>query len=248
MLIKKLRLDIISDDEKKKIIQTELCKIENNVCRVLANKDREVRENKLAFSAVARENTEVKEKLVKSEAEIIKKNGELAECYRAFQHKEEELRKIIDDNIKKENELNRYKKIIEKIDEKHNKYEIEKGKLVNELLNSNNEAGYEDDCYQYHEHDVGQYTDGQALDTSRAAFKDPEELLQFLTKDEQLNHYACTLCLKTIKQRKDARNHVESIHFPNTFVYSCAICEKTFNSKNTRNVHITRNHNKKIIQ
>jgi len=109
-------------------------------------------------------------------------------------------------------------------------------------------AGYEDDGYQYQDHDVGQYTDGQALDTSRAAFKDPEELLQFLTKDEQLNHYTCNLCLKTIKQRKDARNHVESIHFPNTFVYSCTVCEKTFNSKNTRNVHITRNHNKKIIQ
>jgi len=106
-------------------------------------------------------------------------------------------------------------------------------------------AGYEDDGYQYQE-DGGHYTDGQvALDTSRAAFKDPEELLQFLTKDDQLNHYTCTLCLKTIKQRKDARNHVESIHFPNTFVYSCTVCDKTFNSKNTRNVHITRIHNKK---
>ena len=77
-------------------------------------------------------------------------------------------------------------------------------------------------------------------------FNDPEELLQFLSKDEVLNHYTCTLCLKILKQRKDARNHVESIHFPNTFVYSCTVCEKTFNSKNTRNVHITRNHNKKI--
>jgi len=107
-------------------------------------------------------------------------------------------------------------------------------------------AGYEDDGYQYQEQDGGQYTDGQVLDTSKAAaFKDPEELLQFLTKDDQFNHYTCTLCLKTIKQRKDARNHVESIHFPNTFVYACTVCDKTFNSKNTRNVHITRIHNKK---
>jgi len=105
-------------------------------------------------------------------------------------------------------------------------------------------GGYEDDGYQYQGQDVGQYAEGQ----SRAQdFNDPEELLQFLTKDQVLNHYTCTLCLKIIKQRKDARNHVESIHFPNTFVYSCTICEKTFNSKNSRNVHITRNHNKKII-
>jgi len=107
-------------------------------------------------------------------------------------------------------------------------------------------TGYEDDGYQYQSQDVGQYSDGQALDTSRAPdFNDPEELLQFLTKDEELNHYTCNLCLKVIKQKKDARNHVESIHFPNTFVYSCTLCEKTFNSKNSRNVHITRNHNKK---
>jgi len=106
-------------------------------------------------------------------------------------------------------------------------------------------SGYEDDNYQYQEQ--GHYSDVQSLDNSRVAdFNDPEELVQFLTKDEVLNHYTCTLCLKIIKQRKDARNHVESIHFPNTFVYSCTVCDKTFNSQNTRNVHITRNHNKKI--
>ena len=50
MLSKKLRLDIISDDEKKKIFQSEICQLENNIRGVLAHKDREVRENKLAFS------------------------------------------------------------------------------------------------------------------------------------------------------------------------------------------------------
>ena len=56
MLSKKLRLDIISDDEKKKIIQAEICQIEKSMRVVLAKKDREIWESKLAISAVAREN------------------------------------------------------------------------------------------------------------------------------------------------------------------------------------------------
>ena len=82
MFNKKLRLDIISEDETKKIILAEICKIEENVHKMLASKEREILENKLEFSVVAKENTAVKEQLVKSEGELGKKEIELDECYK----------------------------------------------------------------------------------------------------------------------------------------------------------------------
>ena len=33
--------------------------------------------------------------------------------------------------------------------------------------------------------------------------------------------YICLLCQKSHNQRSHAQNHVESIHFPNKFVYTC---------------------------
>ena len=38
------------------------------------------------------------------------------------------------------------------------------------------------------------------------------------------------------------RNHVESIHYPNAFVYNCQFCGKTLKTKKARDWHMSKNH------
>ena len=58
----------------------------------------------------------------------------------------------------------------------------------------------------------------------------------------------CTVCgkrakLNGTKPNKTALlNHVESVHFPNTFTYTCKYCGKEYNAKNTLQVHISTKH------
>jgi len=54
--------------------------------------------------------------------------------------------------------------------------------------------------------------------------------------------YVCSMCGQKNSQRVNVLNHVESVHFPNSFVYTCQYCETQFYSKNARNVHVSRNH------
>ena len=54
--------------------------------------------------------------------------------------------------------------------------------------------------------------------------------------------YECSLCGHQNSLRTNVLNHVESQHFPNTFVYLCPFCKAEFHSKNARNVHISRQH------
>ena len=77
---KRPRLDGITDDEKKMIIQTEI-------------------------------------KLLKSENRIKKNNSELADCYTIIQDKNEYIRKILDDNFKKRDELIQCKNTIKEKEE-----------------------------------------------------------------------------------------------------------------------------------
>ena len=56
--------------------------------------------------------------------------------------------------------------------------------------------------------------------------------------------FACTLCDLKNLQKCNVMNHIESQHFPGTFVYMCEYCHKEFQSKNALNVHISRNHKK----
>ena len=55
--------------------------------------------------------------------------------------------------------------------------------------------------------------------------------------------YSCTLC-SYVKTKTLVRNHVESIHFPNTFTYRCSVpdCEKVFGTNNAFQMHRKRNH------
>jgi len=115
------------------------------------------------------------------------------------------------------------------------------------------DVGYED--YSMEQYDDHQY-DAHPIDPSMQGVdhgnkepehevKQPEDLLKFVVCG--VGGVMCSLCAKFFKCKRDARNHIESIHFPNSFVYACEHCGKEFNALNTKNVHITRNHKKKIL-
>jgi len=71
----------------------------------------------------------------------------------------------------------------------------------------------------------------QTMDASKGNIKDPTDLLKFLTRNSE-NIPTCGLCYKfSNKTTTCVRNHIEAIHFPNLFVYSCPHCNKEFNSK-----------------
>jgi len=104
-----------------------------------------------------------------------------------------------------------------------------------------------DDTYD----DYGQYDDqgditAQHMNTGSAnvagvSFQDPSELLQYVERDlsdTSRTKYVCNICKNFFHQgRNNVRNHVESKHFPNLFVYKCDLCEKTVPSKASLQMH-----------
>jgi len=68
--------------------------------------------------------------------------------------------------------------------------------------------------------------------------KEPHDLDQFLTKDQEANKYICSICqVFSHRGRTNVRNHVESRHFLGCFSYSCDICGKTLNTRRALEVH-----------
>jgi len=66
-----------------------------------------------------------------------------------------------------------------------------------------------------------------------------EKVLDERTHKKQ---FMCTLCSKVHAQKIHCQNHLESIHFPDMFLYSCSHCGKTFNGKNKLYVHVSLTH------
>ena len=63
-------------------------------------------------------------------------------------------------------------------------------------------------------------------------FSDPSQFNQFIDKDTQQGKYFCTICNKlSSKVITVVRNHVEAVHFPSSFSYSCNICSESFTNK-----------------
>ena len=54
--------------------------------------------------------------------------------------------------------------------------------------------------------------------------------------------FRCTLCGKTAAQKNNLLNHIEGIHFPNSFRYNCPYCAKTLTTKNALSVHVHTTH------
>ena len=42
--------------------------------------------------------------------------------------------------------------------------------------------------------------------------------------------YICNLCNKLVRDKTDAKRHLESKHFQNEFIYECDICGKVLNT------------------
>ena len=80
--------------------------------------------------------------------------------------------------------------------------------------------------------------------------RDPEDLYQYVVASEDglSKGFKCGICYGLWhKSRSTVRNHVEAIHFPATFSYSCDQCGTTVRSKNALNIHVTKNHRNKTL-
>jgi len=75
----------------------------------------------------------------------------------------------------------------------------------------------------------------------------PEDLGQYVVSDMNIKEYHCALC-ETFKAKlpSKVKNHLEAIHFPGLFLYTCEICEKTLKGRNALNIHKSTMHSKKI--
>ena len=73
--------------------------------------------------------------------------------------------------------------------------------------------------------------------------EDRTPLLAYIRKENDASGkclYSCTLCGHSNSHRTTLVNHVESSHFPS--LHKCDYCDKTFKSKNSKKVHVSRNH------
>ena len=75
------------------------------------------------------------------------------------------------------------------------------------------------------------------------AIQDPSDLLQYVTKDPNSNKHFCSICNGFSHQWKsNVRNHVEALHFPDTFSYQCDLCQEVFKSKKSLENHRSLHH------
>ena len=82
----------------------------------------------------------------------------------------------------------------------------------------------------------------QYLRTLQTAAEGEEfDFANYLEKIE-VKKFKCTICEKTIRgEKSDGMRHVESIHYPGTFVYNCELCGEKFDTKNKLKKHHLRN-------
>ena len=72
---------------------------------------------------------------------------------------------------------------------------------------------------------------------------DPSKLYEYVGYDAESGRHVCLKCSNfSHKSRSNARNHVEAVHFPALFTYSCQVCGQETGSKNALNIHMTRFH------
>ena len=71
-----------------------------------------------------------------------------------------------------------------------------------------------------------------------------DELEQYMIKVDK--KFQCSLCMFLTTRPSKLKNHLESVHFPGMFIYHCDECDKTFNGKNSLNVHRSTHHSKRF--
>jgi len=98
---------------------------------------------------------------------------------------------------------------------------------------------YEDyGAYGDTSYDESQYSHSVVPADGGKGLSDPSELEQFVVKEQ--SGYLCTICSVFRHNTKHhVRNHVESKHFPNSFVYSCPTCGKEVSTRKALERHKT---------
>ena len=75
------------------------------------------------------------------------------------------------------------------------------------------------------------------------SLQDPSDFLQYVDKDSDSKKYFCNICHGfSHRGRINVRNHVESKHFPETFIYKCDICDMTLRTKQALEQHRSQQH------
>eukprot|EP00092_Neocalanus_flemingeri_P018778 GFUD01020336.1.p1 GENE.GFUD01020336.1~~GFUD01020336.1.p1 ORF type:complete len:341 (-),score=61.96 GFUD01020336.1:85-1107(-) len=100
---------------------------------------------------------------------------------------------------------------------------------------------YEED-QQYDAHPMDHSMQGQ--EQGKGDVQNPEDLLLYITKDLETKESCCSLCNFKNKIPAKVKNHLEGIHFPGVFVYSCDKCSKTFKGRNALGVHQSKVHSR----
>ena len=73
------------------------------------------------------------------------------------------------------------------------------------------------------------------------------DLLQYVTQvpiGPDSGKFMCSLCGKINAQKIHTLNHIESIHYPGTYEYSCKYCDLKFNGRNKLYIHVNQAHPK----
>ena len=74
----------------------------------------------------------------------------------------------------------------------------------------------------------------------------PEDLKQYILRDHT-GYYYCGYCHNfSNRSSTNVRNHCEAKHFPNTFTYSCKLCDMQFGTNTSLYNHMARSHKKDI--
>jgi len=103
----------------------------------------------------------------------------------------------------------------------------------------------EEEEYQYGGQDYHYQDDlHQGMGEAGAAGPDRSILLKYIHRTESGHEslYTCSMCGKSNAQKNNMMIHVESVHFPGMFVYSCKFCPKTLNTKKALYGHVNNYH------
>jgi len=79
-----------------------------------------------------------------------------------------------------------------------------------------------------------------AQDNNKGTLSAPEDLKRYIIQDE-LKGPTCGICFRfSHRSKSNVQNHIESKHFPNSFIYSCPRCFKNVSTKKALEIHINR--------
>jgi len=115
------------------------------------------------------------------------------------------------------------------------------------LTTYHDDAAYDNYEEQYDDeqhYEEANNTMGQMNIQEAGKGNDRSILLKYIEKGTS-GLFQCTLCGKSNGQKNNIMNHVEGIHFPDSFIYQCQICSKTMKTKNALYLHTNTFHKDK---